>query len=62
MRLVLDTNVVAAGFLWQGPPNQLIQWAFDGAFNKKGSTKKGSGWIFQIISNVNLYGCLWLTP
>lgn len=30
MRLVLDTNVVAAGLLWQGPPNRLIEQAFDG--------------------------------
>ncbi len=30
--MVLDTNVVAAGFLWQGPPHQLIQRAFDGIF------------------------------
>ena len=30
MRLVLDTNVVVAGFLWQGPPNRLVQQAFDG--------------------------------
>ena len=30
MRLVLDTNIVAAGLLWQGPPNRLIEQAFDG--------------------------------
>ena len=30
MRLVLDTNVVVAGFLWQGPPNRVVQQAFDG--------------------------------
>lgn len=25
MRVVLDTNVVASGFLWGGPPRQLLQ-------------------------------------
>lgn len=30
MRLVLDTNVVASGLLWQGPPNRLVEEAFDG--------------------------------
>ena len=30
MRLVLDTNVVAAGLLWQGTPNRLIEQAFEG--------------------------------
>ena len=30
MRLVLDTNIVVAGLLWQGPPNRLIEQAFDG--------------------------------
>ena len=30
MRLVLDTNVAAAGLLWEGPPNRLLQQAFDG--------------------------------
>jgi putative PIN family toxin of toxin-antitoxin system len=30
VRLVLDTNVVAAGLLWQGPPNRLVEEAFDG--------------------------------
>jgi putative PIN family toxin of toxin-antitoxin system len=30
VRLVLDTNVVAAGLLWRGPPNRLVEEAFDG--------------------------------
>lgn len=30
MRLVLDTNVVVAGLLWEGPPNRLIEEALDG--------------------------------
>jgi len=30
VRLVLDTNVVASGLLWQGPPNRLVEEAFDG--------------------------------
>lgn len=30
MRLVLDTNIVVSGFLWQGSPNRLLQQAFDG--------------------------------
>ncbi|MGH8634161.1 MAG: putative toxin-antitoxin system toxin component, PIN family [Burkholderiales bacterium] len=30
MRLVLDTNVVAAGLLWEGSPNRLIEEAFEG--------------------------------
>ncbi|MBI3045913.1 MAG: putative toxin-antitoxin system toxin component, PIN family [Betaproteobacteria bacterium] len=30
MRLVLDTNVVAAGLLWEGPPNRLVEEAFEG--------------------------------
>ena len=29
MRLVLDTNVVIAGLLWQGPPQQLLAAAID---------------------------------
>jgi putative PIN family toxin of toxin-antitoxin system len=28
--LVLDTGVVASGLLWQGPPNRLLDEAFDG--------------------------------
>lgn len=31
MRLVLDTNTVVSGFLWQGPPHRLVQLALDGA-------------------------------
>ncbi|MFM2057811.1 MAG: hypothetical protein RLY71_2196 [Pseudomonadota bacterium] len=27
LRLVLDTNVVVAGLLWNGPPRRLIEWA-----------------------------------
>lgn len=30
MRLVLDTNVVAAGLLWEGPANRLVEEAFSG--------------------------------
>lgn len=30
LRLVLDTNVVVAGLLWNGPPRQLIEWAIEG--------------------------------
>jgi putative PIN family toxin of toxin-antitoxin system len=30
LRLVLDTNVVIAGLLWQGPPRRLLQAAIDG--------------------------------
>ena len=30
MRLVLDTNTVVSGFLWQGPPHRLVQLALDG--------------------------------
>lgn len=29
MLLVLDTNVVAAGLLWQGSPNRMMEHAFD---------------------------------
>ena len=31
MRLVLDTNVVIAGMLWQGPPRRLLEAAAEGA-------------------------------
>ena len=31
LRLVLDTNIVVAGFLWSGPPRRLIEWAIEGA-------------------------------
>lgn len=31
MRLVLDTNVVIAGMLWQGPPRDLLEAALKGA-------------------------------
>jgi putative PIN family toxin of toxin-antitoxin system len=31
MRLLLDTNVVVAGLLWNGPPRRLIEFAIDGA-------------------------------
>jgi len=27
LRLVLDTNIVVAGLLWNGPPRRLIEWA-----------------------------------
>ena len=30
LRLVLDTNVVVAGLLWNGPPRRLIEAAIDG--------------------------------
>ncbi|MCA0242535.1 MAG: putative toxin-antitoxin system toxin component, PIN family [Proteobacteria bacterium] len=30
LRLVLDTNVVMAGLLWNGPPRRLLQAAIDG--------------------------------
>ena len=30
LRLVLDTNIVVAGFLWNGPPRRLIELAIDG--------------------------------
>lgn len=30
MLLVPDTNVVASGLLWQGPPNRLVEEAFNG--------------------------------
>ena len=36
VRLVLDTNIVAAGLLWQGPPNRLIEQAFDGQIELEG--------------------------
>ena len=28
--LVLDTNIVVAGLLWNGPPRRLIEWAVEG--------------------------------
>ena len=31
LRLVLDTNIVVAGFLWRGPPRQLIELVIEGA-------------------------------
>ena len=31
LRLVLDTNVVVAGLLWQGPPRRLLDLAVDSA-------------------------------
>jgi putative PIN family toxin of toxin-antitoxin system len=30
LRLVLDTNIVVAGLLWNGPPRRLIEWAVEG--------------------------------
>ena len=30
LRLVLDTNTVVAGFLWNGPPRRLIEAAIEG--------------------------------
>ena len=30
LRLVLDTNVVVAGLLWNGPPRRLIELAIEG--------------------------------
>ncbi len=30
LRLVLDTNIVVAGLLWNGPPRRLIEWAIKG--------------------------------
>ena len=33
LRLVLDTNVVVAGLLWNGPPRRLLQAAIDGEVN-----------------------------
>jgi len=30
LRLVLDTNIVVAGFLWNGPPRRLIEAAIAG--------------------------------
>jgi putative PIN family toxin of toxin-antitoxin system len=31
MRLVLDTNIVIAGMLWQGPPRGLLEAAVEGS-------------------------------
>ena len=31
LRLVLDTNIVVAGFLWGGLPRRLIEWVIEGA-------------------------------
>ena len=33
LRLVLDTNVVVAGLLWNGPPRRLLQAAIGGEVN-----------------------------
>ena len=33
LRLVLDTNVVVSGLLWNGPPRRLLQAAIDGEVN-----------------------------
>jgi len=30
MRIVVDTNVALSGLLWQGPPNQILEWAREG--------------------------------
>ena len=30
LRPVLDTNIVVAGLLWNGPPQCLIEWAIEG--------------------------------
>ena len=30
LRLVLDTNIVVAGLLWNGPPRRLIEWVIEG--------------------------------
>ena len=30
LRLVLDTNIVVAGLLWNGPPRRLVEWAIKG--------------------------------
>lgn len=30
LRLLLDTNVVVAGLLWNGPPRRLMEYAVDG--------------------------------
>jgi uncharacterized protein len=30
LRLLLDTNVVVAGLLWNGPPRRLIEWSIEG--------------------------------
>ncbi len=30
LRLMLDTNVVVAGLLWNGPPRRLLDWAIEG--------------------------------
>ena len=27
MNIVVDTNVVVSGLLWQGPPNQILKWS-----------------------------------
>jgi len=33
VRAVVDTNVVASGLLWRGPPNQILKWARDGVLD-----------------------------
>ena len=30
LRLVLDTNIVVAGLLWNGPPRRLMELAIEG--------------------------------
>lgn len=29
MRIIVDTNVALSGFLWGGPPNQILKWGRD---------------------------------
>lgn len=38
LRLVLDTNVVVAGLLWNGPPRRLLQAAAEGEVDLYSST------------------------
>jgi putative PIN family toxin of toxin-antitoxin system len=33
VKVVLDTNVIVSGLLWEGPPNQLLRWTRDGVLD-----------------------------
>jgi len=50
MRVVLDTNILVSGFLWDGPPNKIVQ-----LLSEKKFTLVASAELFEELNRVSRY-------
>ena len=54
LRLVLDTNVVASAFLWQGTPVKLIDLAIEKEAHLFTSKVLLDEWFFRLLSGLSV--------